>query len=172
MEGSTSPESRWLGPNFSARLKKLRDFLRYRGLSAEDAEDKAQEALLAWWAKHAESPIEWSWLYEVALNKAKDQWKSQHNSQGELRVVSIDALKGFDCPSPSFESKLTAAEHWSAVLALATPRQRVIGQMKVLEIEQEEIARYLGLSESTIKQEWGRVREIARSLGAHKRTET
>lgn len=118
-----------------------------------DAEDVMQEVFLKrlYRAPHFDSPEhEKRWLYRVALNQCKDEWKRRHRSDLPLEAAALVAV-------PPAQRELL-----EQVAALPEKLRTVIHLHYYEGYSIEEIAQVLGISVSAVKMRMKRGRDALR----------
>jgi len=171
MESAPDHIIRWVGANILPHETDLRAWLRRARLGREDVEDIIQEA----YCKVAElssvdhilSPR--AYFFTVAKNIAFMRIR-------RARIVRIDTVDEIerldvmsDAPSPERETaaRYELARVMRLIAALPSRCRQVFEMRKVQGLPQKEIARVLGLSETTVENEAAKgLRLIMRSMAS------
>lgn len=84
--------------------------LRFRGCSADDADELAQEAMIRLvdkWCKVRTLDSPWGWLVRVALNLSRSRWRRAQTALRRRHLVAVDATH-YDEPAVEALSLLDA----------------------------------------------------------------
>lgn len=118
--------------------------LRFRGCSADDAEELAQEAMMRLvdnWSKVEVLDSPWGWLVRVALNLSRSRWRRVQTALRRRHLIALEAAH-YDEP---------AVEALSLLDAL-TDRQRIAVVLRhYAGLSVREAADAMGVAEGTVK---------------------
>jgi RNA polymerase sigma-70 factor (ECF subfamily) len=129
-----------------------------------DAEDLTQEAFLrAYKYLNSFRPGEnfRSWLYRIALNQAHDFHHDRRQArQTESLENTLEEHLRFDASTVQDLERKQALETIYRLLPQFTPRERSVFVLKTMEgMENDEIARVLGISQTTVRRFYGLARK-------------
>ena len=134
----------------------------------EDARDVAQGVFLRLWRVLQRFDLTRrfdTWLYRITVNAAID-FVRERGPRGILQPLPGDAGERLHDPSPSADATLGVAELQRAFLRLAArlaPKQRAAFVLKEIEgLETAEVARVLGITESTVRNHLLQARRVLR----------
>ena len=155
-------------------------FFRQRGLPAEDADELAQETFLrahrSWQSFRGEASRE-TWIYEIATNIFKN-WIRDRNALKKQHIeVSLSPPADAE-ESPSPESTLRdpgdLADQQAidaellgqlrSLLPLLPPQRRQCLELRLRDLEYQQIAQLMGISIETVKSHLYQARETLRKL--------
>lgn len=129
-----------------------------------DAEDLTQEAFLrAYKYLNSFRPGEnfRSWLYRIALNQAHDFHHDHRQArQNESLEDTLEKHLRYDASTVQDLERKQALETIYRLLPEFTPRERSVFVLKTIEgMENDEIARVLGVSQTTVRRFYGLARK-------------
>ncbi|HZN55322.1 MAG TPA: RNA polymerase sigma factor [Candidatus Polarisedimenticolaceae bacterium] len=134
----------------------------------EDARDVAQGVFLRLWRVLQRFDLTRrfdTWLYRITVNAAID-FVRERGPRGFLQPLPGDAGERLHDPSPTADAAVRLGELQRAFLRLATrlaPKQRAAFVLKEIEgLETAEVARVLGVTESTVRNHLLQARRILR----------
>lgn len=134
----------------------------------EDARDVAQGVFLRLWRVLQRFDLTRrfdTWLYRITVNAAID-FVRERGPKGILQPLPGDAGERLHDPSPAADAAFDAAELQRAFLRLAArlaPKQRAVFVLKEIEgLETVEVARVLGVTESTVRNHLLQARRVLR----------
>jgi RNA polymerase sigma-70 factor (ECF subfamily) len=134
----------------------------------EDARDVAQGVFLRLWRVLQRFDLEKrfdTWLYRITVNAAID-FIRERGPKGFLQALPDDAGERLRDPRRGPDDALGAAELQRAFLHLAArlaPKQRAAFVLKEIEgLESAEVARVLGITESTVRNHLFQARRVLR----------
>jgi RNA polymerase sigma-70 factor (ECF subfamily) len=106
-----------------------------------------------------------TWLYRITVNAAIDSVR-ERGPKGVLQALPDDAGDRLRDPSPGADTQLDLSELQQAFLRLAArlaPKQRATFVLKEIEgLETAEVARALGVTESTVRNHLLQARRVLR----------
>lgn len=139
---------------FETFAPRVKSFMMRRGLSAQAAEDIAQEALLAVWRKAAGFSVERgnaaTWIFTIARNAAIDRQRREREVQmPEAREVEeVDSIA-------SIETMIITSEQAACLrraLTALSPEQHLIVKLAFFEDQpHSDLALQLGIPLGTVK---------------------
>jgi RNA polymerase sigma-70 factor (ECF subfamily) len=139
---------------FAPRIK---GFMCRSGLSSENAEDLAQEAMLMVWRKaalyNASAGGASTWIFTIARNLRIDALRRQ-NRRGEINTVDIDdefIVDAAPLPDAHVVEKQDEQRIRSAMAQLTGEQLRVVELSFFGDLSHSEIAEVLGLPLGTVK---------------------
>jgi RNA polymerase sigma-70 factor (ECF subfamily) len=134
----------------------------------EDAKDVAQGVFLRLWRVLQRFDLKKrfdTWLYRITVNAAID-YVRERGPKGILQALPEDAGERLRDPSRGADEQFDLAQLQSAFLRLAArlaPRQRATFVLKEIEgLETAEVARVLGVTESTVRNHLLQARRVLR----------
>jgi RNA polymerase sigma-70 factor (ECF subfamily) len=134
----------------------------------EDAKDVAQGVFLRLWRVLQRFDLERrfdTWLYRITVNAAIDHVR-ERGPKGILQALPEDAGEFLRDPSPGADERFDTAQLQAAFLRLAArlaPKQRATFVLKEIEgLETSEVARVLGVTESTVRNHLLQARRVLR----------
>ncbi len=135
----------------------------------EDAKDVAQAVFLRLWRVLQRFDLERrfdTWLYRITVNAAIDHLR-ERGPKGFLQALPDDAGERLADPAAGAEDVLGVKTLQRAFLHLAArlaPKQRAVFVLKDIEgVETGEIARMLGITESTVRNHLLQARRVLRA---------
>jgi RNA polymerase sigma-70 factor (ECF subfamily) len=134
----------------------------------EDAKDVSQGVFLRLWRVLQRFDLERrfdTWLYRITVNAAIDHVR-ERGPKGILQALPDDAGDRLRDPSRGADEQLDMARLQGAFLRLAArlaPKQRATFVLKEIEgLETSEVARVLGVTESTVRNHLLQARRVLR----------
>ena len=134
----------------------------------EDAQDVAQGVFLRLWRVLQRFDLDRrfdTWLYRITVNAAID-YVRERGPKGILQALPEDAGERLRDPSRGADEQFDLAQLQSAFLHLAArlaPKQRATFVLKEIEgLETAEVARVLGVTESTVRNHLLQARRVLR----------
>lgn len=148
---------------------KVYGLLRGNGLDRQDAQDLTQETFLKAYrnlVSHAPSCSFAAWLYTIALNTLRDNWKRQNV---QARVLAASAEPSYE-PGPE-ETVLKAErdeELYSRIMELPENYRRTLLLRYTNDLSYEEIAELMGVPASKVQNDLYRAKLRLRQMLAGK----
>ncbi len=142
------------------------------GLREADAEDRVQEALIAFYQKHS-GCLPWNYSDEEEARQhckrlLKDKCAERRRKKSNQEVLQSDIDTGWALLVVQTEADVVDQVHWRELLTrlmnLLSPRQRQIVELFGKGLTTAEVAVELGISEGAVKSQLNRIRAKARRL--------
>lgn len=144
---------------FSFFAPRIKGFMMRLGASEQQAEELAQETMLAVWRKAAlydparSGPA--AWIYAVARNRRADAWRRRHAATRMTADVEREELEALPDDGPGPEERLVGDRRDRAVraaLAVLPAEQKTVVELSFFaELAHPAIAERLGLPLGTVK---------------------
>lgn len=142
--------------HFAPRIK---GYMTRLGAPEQQAEELAQETMLAVWRKAAlydpERSGPASWIFAIARNQRADAWRRRHAAERMTADVEPEAVAAIPDDSPGPEAALAGARRDRAVRAalstLPSEQKTVVELSFFSELAHPAIAERLGLPLGTVK---------------------
>ena len=155
MDSPQSENARWFTEEVLPHNTQLKAYLRGAFPSVRDVDDVVQESYLRVWRRQLARPIESAkaFLFQVARRHALDAVRRDTASPIDA-TVDASQLDAAEVLTDTFSATCTREETellFAAIDALPARCREIVILRKIEGISQKEIARRLGLSESTVQ---------------------
>ena len=150
-----SGNSTAFGQLYDGHIKKIYDFIYFKTMNKDTAEDITSEVFLKAWRKISQFQGEYfsAWLYSIARNAVIDHYRSQKN------VLDIDDfwdLAGHEDVLSDLDNRLKAEKIKQSMKHLSARDRELIIMRLWQDLSFREIAERLGQNEGTAKVAFGR----------------